>query len=155
MAQNVWDFFGNSVTRDLLDICIGNKLGSGMSREVFEFGPDPSLVVKFETSGGCFQNVLEWETWLRVKDTKAAKWFAPCVRVSEDGKVLLMQRTNPFGWDARPNRMPRFFTDLKISNYGILNGQVVAHDYGVHLLMEEGMKCQLVKADWWEEGRER
>ena len=101
MAMNVWDHFGNTVSRDLLDMCIGTRLGGGLSREVFSFGPDPSLVIKIETEAGHFQNIIEWHTWERIERTRTAKWFAPCVRISDDGKILLMKRTQPLGWEGR------------------------------------------------------
>lgn len=148
---NVWDHFETTISRDLIDLCTEKYLGSGMSRETYVFGPYPSLVIKFETGRGCFQNVLEWEVWERVERTKSAKWFAPCVRISDNGKVLLMKRTDVLGWKERPAKMPTFFTDLKIENFGTIDGKVVAHDYGVNLMLEKGMKSVLAKANWWKE----
>lgn len=149
MAINVWDHFGNNISRDLLDMCVGRKVGTGMSRDVYEFGPDPSLVIKFETGRGCFQNIVEWEAWHSIKKTKIAKWFCPILRISDNGKVMLMKKTEPMGWNERPAKMPHFFTDLKIQNFGWLDGQLVAHDYGINFLIEKGTSGRLVKADWW------
>lgn len=149
MAINVWGHFGNNISRDLLDMCVGRKVGTGMSREVFEFGPDPSLVIKFETTAGYFQNAFEFEIWSTVKDTEAAKWFAPVLRISDNGKVLIMKKTEPLGLNEAPAKMPHFFTDLKIQNFGWLDGQLVAHDYGINFLIEKGTSGRLVKADWW------
>ncbi|WP_319764503.1 hypothetical protein [Maridesulfovibrio sp.] len=151
MATNVWDLFGNVVSRDLLDLCVGKQLGTGMSRDVYEFGPDPSLVIKFETVAGNFQNVFEYEIWNTVKGTEAEKWFAPVLRISDNGKCLLMKRTEALGWNEKPAKMPRFLTDLKIQNFGWLDGQLVAHDYGFSYLMEKGMKPVMVNVskEWW------
>lgn len=149
MAVDVWDHFGNNISRDLLDMCIGRKLGTGMSRDVYEFGPDPSVVIKFETNTGSFQNIVEWEAWHSIKKTKIAKWFCPILRISDNGKVMLMKKTEPMGWNERPAKMPKFFTDLKIQNFGWLDGQLVAHDYGINFLIEKGTGGRLVKADWW------
>jgi hypothetical protein len=45
--------------------------------------------------------------------------------------------------------MPAFFTDLKRENFGLLLGRLVCHDYGVNLLMENGMTKRMRKANWW------
>lgn len=150
MAKNAWDHFGNNISRDLLDFCTGACIGSGVSRGVYVYGPDPKYVLKIETEEGWWQNIMEWETYQEAKDTPAGKWFAPCERISDNGKILLQRRTNPLGWRERPKKMPRFFTDLKLTNFGTIDGQVVAHDYGLSRIVRLGLSCQMRKAVWWQ-----
>lgn len=44
--------------------------------------------------------------------------------------------------------MPVFLTDFKPENFGLLNGRVVCHDYGNHLLHERGMSTAMRNAPW-------
>lgn len=137
--------------RDLVNYCFGKRLSNGRDREVWEWVPNPKLVAKIETGGRAFQNVLENEVWERVKDTKHARWFAPVAAIAPNGVLLLMHRTVPAANCDFPRKVPRFFTDLKRANWGRLDGKLVCHDYGVNLLMEEGMTSKLKVAKWWDE----
>ena len=73
---------GDSVVRDFGFAFCGAKLGAGIGREVYECAIDPSKVVKIETASQSFQNVIEWETWHRLKDGPHGKWLAPCRFIS-------------------------------------------------------------------------
>ena len=133
----------------------GESIGRGMSREVFECKLRPDLVVKTESTSGRFQNVVEWETWQRVKDTPFAVHFAPCHSISPCGSVLVMTRTRPAGVDEFPKLMPAFLCDFKRTNYGVIvekNGsrRLVCHDYGTNLLFENGMTKRTRRAHWWD-----
>lgn len=128
----------------------GDALGSGIGRQVFACALHPDWVVKVEEGSGSFQNTAEWFLWDRVKDVAdIAKWFAPCLYISPCGGVLLQSRTQPLPKEQYPARVPAFLTDLKYSNYGLLNGQFVCHDYGTHLMLENGMTKRLKMAEWW------
>lgn len=132
--------------RDLFHMLCGAQLGEGVGRIVYEHSFDPTVVIKFESNAGSFQNVIEWETWQRVKNADLAKWFAPCVAISPNGSVLVQKRTcKPTNY---PDKVPSFFTDIKLENFGMLGKQFVAHDYGLHLLMENGMSTRMKKANW-------
>lgn len=113
---------------DLADLICGKELGYGVARRVFEHKLAPTLVVKVEENAGSFQNILEWELWNVVKDGPYAKWFAPCRHISPSGVVLLQDRVQPAA--KFPERVPDFFTDLKIANFGTIGRQFVACDYG-------------------------
>jgi len=115
---------------------------------VFEFAPNPELVVKIETRNHSFQNVMEWEVWTEVQEYVASKWFAPCHSISPCGIVLLQSRTYELDKSQFPKKMPAFFSDLKYQNFGMLNKQIVAHDYGVSHLIEVGMTKEMRVADW-------
>lgn len=126
---------------------VGDLVGSGLSRQVYLLRSHPDLVLKVEKHDGRFQNVLEWLTWNRVRYTQFRYHFAPCYRISNDGALLLMHRTQIT--DVYPVHIPNFFTDLKRSNFGEIDGKFVCHDYGTHLLMEKGMRRQMRNAEWW------
>jgi hypothetical protein len=132
------------------------QLGAGMSRRAFSSKLMPTCVVKVEDGAGQFQNVIEWETWDRVQETEFARWFAPCRFISANGALLVMDRTRPPAPHEFPKRMPVFLTDFKRTNYGMLRDpktgveRFVCHDYGTHLLFEEGMSRRLRKAAWWD-----
>lgn len=141
----------NEVTHlDAFNLLCGRKIGYGMTRQVFECNIDKKYVVKVENDEprSHFQNIMEWMVWRRVCGTDIEKWFAPVHEMSPDGRLLLMHRTTPVSGMHMPNKMPSFFTDFKSSNYGLLNGKVVCHDYGSHLLMERGMTKSLKTVKW-------
>lgn len=139
-----------TITRDLADILLGNKIGSGMSREVFECRIDKTLVVKIEQSSGSFQNVKEWEMWQEIQHIKELhRWFAPCVSISACGTVLLQKKAvTPYKKDY-PKKVPKCIGDLKYQNFGMYNGKFVAIDYG-SLISSNGLRTGMKKADWWE-----
>lgn len=122
------------------------KLGSGAFRTVYGSEVLPNSVIKVEEGAQSFQNVVEWETWKRVKDTPLEKWFAPCEKISACGAVLIMARTSPPS--KYPALVPAFFTDLKRKNFGVYKGRFVCHDYGV-TLWEGGFTKRMRKAGWW------
>lgn len=134
--------------RDWMNLACGKKLGGGIGRQVFVCDLNPQFVIKVEESG--FQNVVEWETWKAVKDTPFAKWFAPARHISGYGAVLLMDRTLPAPRAKYPKKMPVFLGDYKYSNYGLLNGRIVAHDYGSQINLSNGLSAKMRKADWWD-----
>jgi hypothetical protein len=128
---------GPATVSDFFHAFVGRRLGEGIGREVFEFIPDRSKVVKLETVTGSFQNIIEWETWHNLA-AKHRKWLAPCRFISPCGIVLLMDRTEPLRPGDIPARIPEWLSDLKRENYGILDGKFVCHDYGTNLLLNHG-----------------
>lgn len=87
-----------------------------------------------------------------VSETSIAKWFAPCVDISPGGIFLLQKRVETRPRSEYPKLIPSFFSDLKYSNYGWLNGQFVCCDYAgfVSTSMSHKWSGRMVKADWWE-----
>lgn len=132
--------------RDAFNMLCDELIGRGMSRATFSSKVLPDCVVKVEDGAGDFQNIKEWELWQAVRHTKFAKWFAPCRWISPNGIVLVMERTTP-AWEF-PAEMPVFLTDYKRENYGMLNGQLVCHDYGMHTMLEFGMTKRMRKVEW-------
>jgi len=135
-------------SREFLEFVCGDRLGAGMSREVFRFALDDRYVIKFEPMEHRFQNVEEMMTWQAVEHTDFAKWFAPCTAISGCGRIMLQRYAEPIPATALPERVPAFFTDLKPSNWGRIGKQPVALDYGRTLLMSHGLTKRTRKADW-------
>lgn len=125
------------------------KINSGMSRTVWSSKLVPDCVIKIEDTVGQFQNIIEWETWLRVRDTVHRRWFAPCRWISGNGAILIMERTHEPAPKQYPVNMPAYLTDFKRTNYGMLNGKLVCHDYGTHMLFENGLTKRMKPAKWW------
>lgn len=128
------------------------QIASGMSRNVFAHRYDQTIVIKHEF-GAHFQNVVEWELWQQLREDKELKpWFAPCLHISGYGQWLIQRRTFPIEQRALPKKVPALFTDLKIENWGWLNGHPVCHDYGTMLCRLIGTASRRMrKADWWSE----
>lgn len=145
---------------EAFNLLCNEQIGRGMSRHVFDSLLLPDCVIKVERDPGRFQNVVEWETWGRVKYTKHSAWFAQCKWISPNGRVLVMEKTQRPDPDAYPKRVPAFLTDLKKTNFGLSmlldpitdkpSKRLVCHDYGTNLLMERGMTKKTRKADWYE-----
>lgn len=136
--------------REAFYLLCDDQVGSGMSRTVWSSKIRPDCVIKIEEGSGRFQNIVEWETWQRVKDTKYSRWFAECKWISPNGSVLIMERTTPPAKKDYPKKMPAFLCDFKQQNYGMSDGFFVCHDYGTNLLFEHGMTKRMIKVDWYE-----
>lgn len=138
------------IHKELFWTIAGERLGYGMSRTAYEAKILPNAVIKTEENSGKFQNIIEWETWNEVKGSPFEKWFAPCLHISACGSVLIMARTARPNPDQYPELMPAFLTDFKRTNYGMLDGRLVCHDYGTNMLMRTGMTKRMKKVEWWD-----
>ena len=147
------DELGPNTLRDWMGAALGTRLGDGSGRAVFVYDLNPRFVIKIERSG--FQNAVEREIWQATKDTQYGKWFAPVRHISGLGTILIMERTVPAPRSAYPKKMPAFLGDLKYSNFGLLRGQLVCHDYGTISNFLAGVttgKVPMRKAQWWDAG---
>lgn len=141
-------YFINTISADLLRTVCGREIGYGDGRTVYECAIRPDLVVKIETPSHSFQNQGEWKFWNDWRlDKDVRRWLAPCESISPCGTVLLQRRTEPVPSGRFPKKLPRFLTDVKRSNFGLLNGRFVCHDYG---LVRVIISTVLSQADWWE-----
>lgn len=126
------------ISLEIFDCLLGDFIGSGCSREVYEYIPDDSFVVKVEAYGKNGDNQNEYNIWQAVKHTENKKWFAPCWWISPGGKILIQKKTKHFyskpGFKV-PDKIPSFFTDIKSDNFGWIGNQLVAHDYAFTLDM--------------------
>lgn len=142
---------GKVVTRDLLDALLGDFIGRGCTRTVFEHRHRSDLVVKVETNAGSFDNIREHDIWHEVSDPKVKKWLAPCVWISGCGIVLMQEKTTRPLMREMPERIPNWLYDTKLGNWGHLGKRIVCHDYANHCALRRGAKAVLKKADWWDE----
>ena len=146
------DTWGELVKLDALQMFVGEQIGGGAARRVYAHGMDKDLVIKVEIAKNSFQNALEWSAWHDLKDTKLGKWLAPCEHISDWGVALIQRRTQPIRADELPNLIPNVFTDLKVRNWGMLNGRIVCHDYGMLMCHERAASAsRMHKAEWWED----
>jgi hypothetical protein len=153
-----WDIttstFGSMVTQELLRILLGPKIGEGVARQVFRHPQRSDLVIKVESVAHSFQNIHEWTAWEQVKHTKWAKYFAPCVEISSTGVVLIQQYAKPLPDDLRTLKLPNLLCDFKPENYGLIDDQVVARDYGVGNFFANGIgatRLRTIRPDRWTE----
>ena len=144
----------SSEFEEAFKLLCGEKLGSGMSRDVYVCTLLPDCVVKVETLRDHFQNIVEWELWKDVQGTPAAEWFAECKWISPNGQLMIQERTRPAAPIEFPERIPIWFTDTKRTNWGVsLNrkGKIICHDYGISLIFRYGTDTKkMQKAKWWD-----
>lgn len=132
-----------------LDCFCGKKLGEGSSRHVYQYALDSDYVVKIDDKAQTFQNIMEWEVWRTVMDKAGTnRWFAPCKYISPSGTILIQRKTISKPFAKYPDKIPSFFADRKLDNFGFINNHLVAHDYGVNNLIENGYEVNLEFANW-------
>lgn len=135
-----------AVKNEYIDVFIGDYIGRGVSRHVYAVLGAPDMVAKVEQRSGSFQNALESEIWNEVQFTKWKVWFAPVIRISSCGMVLLQAKTHPIPPNQYPTELPDFFTDLKPENFGLYKGRVVCHDYALNMFTSNALsKAKLRK----------
>lgn len=136
---------------DLKSLLLGKVLGEGIHRKTYVYKPNPKLVMKVADSYPNI-NVLEDEVWMMVKDTSVAKWFAPCINISDCGIYLLQERVEHRPKSDYPELIPSFFGDTKYKNFGWIDGRFVCCDYAgfISTSMTHKWSGRLKKADWWE-----
>lgn len=117
---------------DAFNLLCGDWIGAGVDRTVYECALIHGWVVKVENkTNRYFANPLECKFWNDHAYYKpVADWLAPCGNMSPDGRILLQKRVDPIPLDyVMPDKLPKFLTDLKRSNFGLLNGRLVCVDY--------------------------
>lgn len=121
--------------REGFNVLLGDKIGSGQFRDVFECRFRSDMVVKVERDNGAyrtFHNVLEATFWNDCMETEKIKpWLAPVYHLSPDGYLLVQARCEPVRKEDLPKKLPAFLTDLKPSNFGIFDGRLVCVDYAL------------------------
>lgn len=136
---------------ELVHLLVGKRISHGVHRQVFGVHGRDDVVIKIEDAHKSFHNVREWETWLEVKDTARAGWFAPCVDISPCGVILMQQRVRICGaYDIAqlPRQVPACFNDLKIENWGYLGKELKCVDYsGACNFLVNAKKMRVAK--WW------
>lgn len=149
-AERVEEQFKTTISSDFFHLFAGDFLGGGVGRGVFACSLAPTLVIKVEVPVRSFQNVVEWEAWQEIKSLRHSirKWFAPCLAISPCGIIMTQRRTTPLREEELPKKVPAFFTDTKLSNFGHYQDRIVAHDYGFTDLISSGLSSKMKNADW-------
>ena len=139
LQERVTKDFHPAVQRDFNNMMLGERLGSGIGREVFVDRLNPRRVIKLEENG--FQNVTEHLVWAALCDTPWASWFARCYWISPNGRILIQQRTYlPKKPPPLPELVPNFVVDAWERNMGVINGRWVFCDYGHTNLLRLGLQ---------------
>lgn len=141
---------GTAAYRDLMNMMRGEKLGSGVARNVYVNALNTEQVLKFENAACSFQNIKEWETWRYWRHHEpVARWLAPCIDISPNGVVLIQARCEPLPASYKmPKTLPQFLTDLKRANFGLYKRRLVAVDYGTTI---HEFRVKMRRA-YWPEG---
>lgn len=146
--DEIFECFGTTVNRDFFHMITGDIIGAGEFRIVFEHAHRKDLVLKFEPHAQSFHNIAEWDLWQDNRDNKpVARWLAPCEFISPCGIILAQKKTGKPQPSDYPNMVPEFLTDLKRKNFGLYEGRLVAHDYGLY---NADIPTKRKKASWWD-----
>jgi len=129
-------------------ILCGDKLGEGTTRRVYVCRLNEQYVVKVEPRGTAFQNVEEWKAWWWACGHQKRHWLAPCEFISPCGLILIQQRVTPLRRGEHPRTIPAWLADLKKENFGMLDGKVVACDYGTVLSGFREASSKPIKPRW-------
>ena len=137
------------VGHEFAGMLLGDLLGSGASRYVFQHAGHKNRVIKIDMSNWN-ANVIEYDVWQSVQHVQRInKWFAKCYQMSRCGRILIMEKLDmERGISAYPKIVPAFFTDIKWANFGFRGKQLVCCDYASNLLIEHGLKVKMVNAKW-------
>lgn len=128
----------------------GPLIAQGLNRDVYECKHDPKWVVKIQRTQN-FDNIIEWKIWnafYHAPDHR--KWFADCLTTTESGLVLIQKRVTHGAIEDYPKKVPAYFTDFKIQNYGWIGKRFVCCDYSNSLEIMTGIvPDKLRSAKWW------
>lgn len=127
----------------------GELLNWGATREVFVLKQDSDYVVKIQHKDG-LDNAWEYLIWNEIKYcTTIRHWFAPVIGINMTATVLVQRRAIFPRHREYPKYVPSFFCDLKLQNFGLIDGHLACVDYGclhVSKIMDDK---KLRYAKWW------
>lgn len=135
----------------IVDRMCGEMIGSGQYRNVYVCKAHPDYVVKIERdmSKANFANAMEWRNYVDNRTWKfLSPWLAPCILINENGTVLIQRRVSLEGKTRKdyPKKIPAFFTDLKVTNFGWIGKRFVCCDYSFFVLTT-GKRMKTAR--WW------
>ena len=127
---------------------IGNLIGRGVCRHVYECKENKDIVIKIEPYAKDFQNVKEWNVWQQFKNfNEVSDRLAPCIDISPCGVVLIQKKCDKVV--TFPEYLPEFMTnDPTYQNFGLLEGRLVLIDYGQ---FEFKINTDVVKLDCYQQ----
>lgn len=132
---------------DLSSMIFGDKIGSGCSRTVYTYVPDPNRFVIKIAQEDPTDNFSEAAVWEAVKGHDVSVWFAPVQYISKNGQLLVQRRTRPLHPCQVPRLVPVFIDDPHSENWGMLDGRAVVHDYAYHNLMRTGARTTRLRTN--------
>lgn len=144
-----------ATVNDIKKAVRGKSISTGTSRLVYEFKPDPENYVAkiIRGRGNAFENIREWLIWYEVQFAgyeELMNWLCPIATIDNSGTVLIQRRATPGKRKDYPKRIPAFFMDLKLQNFGFLDGRFVCFDYGcVSISWALGQIDQTRYPKWW------
>jgi hypothetical protein len=117
--------------KEIIGFFLGDEIGSGGSRRVYEHPFDETKVIKVAVAGK-LENVYEWMIWCDANKAQR-KWLARCHFLSKHGMVLIQERAQPLPQDYKlPKKLPSFINkDTKPHNFGLIDGRLVCVDYAL------------------------
>lgn len=140
-----------------LDLFVGNSIGEGSSRCVYELEREPDKVLKIEYAGKTFHNIIEWKIWEAVAGTQVCDWFAACYEIDCWGSALIQQRADVFQSEreftralnrTRAGHIPAIFDDVRYNNFGLIDDVVACVDYGYSHLFDRVRKELMIEEGW-------
>lgn len=148
--------FGLHIATDMMDLMIGDLLGRGSYRDVYELIIDKRYVLKIANhDSGMHHNVLEFQFWSNL-DEELRQHFAPIHWISAGGNILIQSRVDPVPTQTPLELMLPDVWDIKRENLGMLNGKPVIIDLGLTQFKDFKMKKVQFKAgDNWPDRRYR
>ncbi|ELY1990300.1 hypothetical protein SL034_005448 [Vibrio harveyi] len=118
------------------DNLIGNFIGSGSARDVYEVTGKPNLVIKVAKSNqqyGANQKEASYYQQAQTAENQAVlDVIGEVESISQTGKYLIMEHLSDITDDELvPVQVPSDLTDIKRPNYGYdTKGNVKMRDYG-------------------------
>lgn len=110
----------------------GKFLGEGKGRKVYNHPINKKWIIKVNYSK-INQNIIEFEIWNLIKNTKYEKYFCPCISIFEDGKYLIAMKAKK---TSKKINLPKELKNIpkaditKNANIGKYGDNVVVIDYG-------------------------
>jgi len=117
---------------EVIDYMLGDYIGEGQDRIVFEANIFENCVAKVEYTRPTVYNQKEYLVWRAYQGTTIEQWFAPCVDLTFGGSILVQKKIELVTDDNRhliPDVIPSIFEDVKFSNCGFYNGHFCFCDY--------------------------
>lgn len=125
---------------------LGNILGIGGVRKVFENKEDPTTVIKVlktkkEKRKVLTSNEIEWNLWNKYKGSEFEQFLCPCVAISDDKIFLVQKKARMISpgknykrsraiWKQLPAEIRNLPDSRWYKNWGILEDRYVIVDYG-------------------------